>query len=94
MGLREVLQTALAELVALTGCRPAGVRAAARQGDGWRLRVELVERPGVPDSMDVLGLYEVQADGDGHVVAFARKALRRRGELDEGLEEAGQELPL
>lgn len=87
MGLQEVVQRAVQELVELTGCSLSGVTAACRQGDGWLLRVELVERRGVPDSMDLLGLYEVRADEQGQLQEFARKGLRRRGEVAGELDE-------
>ncbi|MBI2836594.1 MAG: gas vesicle protein [Chloroflexi bacterium] len=47
---------------------------------GWLVSLEAVERKAIPDTMDVLGLYEVCLDGEGNVSSFGRKKLRRRGE--------------
>ncbi|WP_324716687.1 gas vesicle protein GvpO [Carboxydochorda subterranea] len=80
--LREVLNAAIKELKALTGLELSGVTGALSQPEGWLLQVELVERRGVPDTMDVLGLYEVHTDAQGHVLAFERKGLRHRGDVD------------
>jgi len=44
----------------------------------WLLRLELVEKESIPDSMDILGVYEVELDHDGNVTEFARSGLRQR----------------
>ena len=45
--------------------------------------LEALERKAIPDTMDVLGLYEVRLDSDGNLLGFARKKLRKRGETKE-----------
>jgi hypothetical protein len=42
--------------------------------------VELVERRAIPDSMDLLGLYEVITDDTGNVQTFRRVGMRKRGD--------------
>jgi len=43
--------------------------------------IELVERKAIPDSMDLLGIYEVITDEDGGVVTFKRVSMRKRGDV-------------
>ena len=43
-----------------------------------------LERKAIPDTMDVLGLYEVRLDSEGTLLGFERKKLRKRGETQEG----------
>ena len=43
----------------------SGVSGVSRTDEGWRVVLELVERAAVPDTMDLLGVYEVQLDHDG-----------------------------
>ena len=49
----------------------------------WVVSLEAVERKAIPDTMDVLGLYEIRMDGDGNLVGFERTRLRKRGDTEE-----------
>jgi hypothetical protein len=44
----------------------------------WKVSVELVERRGIPDTNDVLGVYELWLDGAGSVLRYERTQMRRR----------------
>jgi hypothetical protein len=44
------------------------------------ITMELVERKAIPDSMDLLGLYEVMTDEEGRVRTFKRVSMRKRGD--------------
>lgn len=59
----------------------SSVISVARVEDGWRIAMELVERAGVPDTSDVLGVYELRLDGAGNVLAYERTRMRRRCDL-------------
>lgn len=59
----------------------SSVISVTRAEDGWRVAMELVERAGVPDTSDVLGVYELRLDGAGNVVAYERTRMRRRCDL-------------
>jgi hypothetical protein len=61
----------------------SGVSAVTRTDGGWKAIVELVERAAVPDSMDLLGVYEVHLDDTGEVVGYERIRIRRRCDLEE-----------
>ena len=39
---------------------------------------EVVERRGIPNTNDVLGLYELRLDRAGNVIRYARTRMRRR----------------
>lgn len=51
--------------------------------EGWAVSLEALERRAIPDTMDVLGLYEVRLDGEGNLLGFVRKKLRKRAETKE-----------
>jgi len=55
----------------------------AKREDVWVVSLEAVERKTIPDSMDVLGIYEIRMDGDGILLGFERMKLRKRGETRE-----------
>ncbi len=79
----EIACHGLRAMAEITGLAPAGVVGLRREGDGWHLSVELVEKESIPHAMDVLGLYRVRLDGSGAVLDFERVRLRRRGDTSE-----------
>jgi len=61
----------------------AGVVGLSKTEEGWVVLLEALERRAIPDTMDILGLYEVRLDNDGNLLGFERKRLRKRGETKE-----------
>ena len=47
--------------------------------DGWKVHVEVVEVRRIPDTTDVLALYEVQVDEDGDLMGYRRLRRYARG---------------
>lgn len=72
------------QLLALTGREAEGVTGLERTEDGWRVEVEVVEVRRIPDTTDVLALYEVTLDEDGELEGYRR--LRRYGRGSPGQE--------
>ena len=60
-----------------------GVTGLSRTEKGWVVSLEALERRAIPDTMDILGVYEVQMDDEGNFLSFERKKLRKRGETKE-----------
>jgi len=60
-----------------------GVVGLSKTDEGWVVSLEGLERRAIPDTMDVLGLYEVRLDNEGNLLGFDRKKLRKRGETEE-----------
>jgi hypothetical protein len=60
-----------------------GVTGLFKTEEGWVILLEAIERRAIPDTMDVLGLYEVRVDSEGNLLGFERKKLRKRGETEE-----------
>lgn len=82
MQLMKVAERAKAQLAAATNLEPLLVSGADRDGDGWRLRVEMVELQRIPEAQDVIGAYEVRLNDEGELLEWRRTALRRRDETD------------
>jgi hypothetical protein len=80
--LSEVMYRATQGLAALK-LKLSGVSGVSRTDGGWRVIVELVERAAVPDTMDLLGVYEVQLDQTGELTGYERTRIRRRCDLEE-----------
>jgi hypothetical protein len=72
-----------------TGClaelsrKVSSVTGISRTAEGWRVTVELVERAAIPDTMDLLGVYEVLLGPEGELTGYERIRMRRRCDLEE-----------
>jgi hypothetical protein len=66
----------------LSGRRPESVIAIERNDEEWRVGVEVVEVSRIPDSADILAVYEVRLDADGDLVSYRRIRRYARGQLD------------
>ncbi len=72
------------QLLELTGRDAEGVTGLERTDQGWRVEVEVVEVRRIPDTTDVLALYEVTLDDEGELEGYRR--LRRYGRGTPGQE--------
>jgi hypothetical protein len=59
----------------------SAVTAVSRMDDGWRVTAEMLERKAVPDTSDLLGVYDLQLDAAGNVLRYERTHMRRRSDL-------------
>lgn len=74
-----VAASAAQQLLELTGKSAEGVTGLERVEDGWKVQVEVVEVRRIPDTTDVLALYEVQVDDDGDMTGYRRVRRYARG---------------
>jgi len=72
------------QLLEVTGRDVEGVTALERSDDGWTVQVEVVEVRRIPDTTDVLGLYEVKVDSDGDLLGYKRQQRYVRGTPGDG----------
>ncbi|MDP4013261.1 MAG: gas vesicle protein GvpO [Candidatus Nanopelagicales bacterium] len=75
----DIVKKAREELGVITGSVVEKVSGLEPTDDGWSMRIELIEVQRVPDTQDLLGMYEVQLDAKGGLKSFERVALRVRG---------------
>ena len=75
----RVAALAADQLLELTGKAAEGVTGLQRSDDGWRVQVEVVEVRRIPDTTDVLALYEVEVDEDGELESYRRLRRYARG---------------
>lgn len=80
----ELARSAGEQLTELTGRQPESTTGVERTDDGWRVELELVETRRIPDSADILALYEVQVDEDGDLLSYRRIRRYQRGRTDPG----------
>ena len=74
-------RAAVAEIGDLTGHDVEGVISVEHHGDdGWKVGVEVVESHRIPDSADILAIYEVCLDEDGELDTYRRTQRYARGQ--------------
>jgi hypothetical protein len=76
----DAAHAAIAQIGDLTGHDVEGVISVERNDDGWRVGVEVVESHRIPDSADILAIYEVDLDADGELVSYRRTERYSRGQ--------------
>lgn len=79
----KLAANAAQQLLELTGRATEGVTALEKNDDGWRVTVEVVEVRRIPNTTDVLALYEIDADDKGNLEAYRRIRRYVRGAPDE-----------
>jgi len=53
----------------------------SKEGDIWKVFVEVLERKAVPDTQDILGTYELKLTGDLDMTGYRRTGMRKRGDM-------------
>ena len=84
MNANEIIEKAREEFVGLGKTPADGITGLSKTEEGWTILMEALERKAIPDTMDVLGLYELRLDNEGNLLGLDRKKLRKRGETQEG----------
>lgn len=51
-------------------------------GDGWNVGVEIVETRRIPDTADIIAVYEVRLDESGELRSYRRVRRYARGQID------------
>jgi hypothetical protein len=67
----------------LTGRRPENVVSLARDDDGWQVGVEVMEMHRIPETTDIMAVYEVTLDHDGELVRCERGQRYHRAQVEE-----------
>ena len=79
----RIAAEALRQLVELTSKDAEGVVGLDRSDDGWTVEVEVLEVSRIPNTTDVLALYEVEVDGRGSLQGYRRVRRYVRGAAGE-----------
>ena len=81
-GLR-IARRAAEQLAELTGKEPESITGLKRTDDGWQVQLEVLEVSRIPNTTDLLALYQVDVDSDGELVAYRRLSRYVRGSASE-----------
>ena len=76
----QVIDSVFHSLAAMK-LKVSSVTSVSRDETGWRVTAEVIERRAVPDSGDLLGIYDLRLDDAGGVQRYERTRMRRRSDL-------------
>lgn len=80
----EAARRAAEQIVSLTGRELESVVSIERRDGGWLIGVEVVETRRIPDSADILAVFEVEVDERGDLHGYHRTGRYSRGQLQRG----------
>lgn len=78
VGMAQIVNNARSELNVLTGLDVSSTIEVAKEEEGWRVVLEVIEKHSIPEGMDILAAYETRLDGEGNMLDFRRIGMRRR----------------
>lgn len=81
----KAARVAAENVLALTGRCPERVISVAREDDCWQVGVEVLELRRIPDTTDILAVYEVTLDSNGDLVRCERGQRYHRGQVQDEL---------
>lgn len=78
MSIPKLAERTYEQLKRITNLEFSTILGVEQKKENWKITLEMVEKHSIPDQMDILGIYEAIVDGDGDLIEFKRKGLRRR----------------
>jgi hypothetical protein len=78
-----VARRAAEHVAALTGRHPESVISIEPRDGDWRVGVEVVETRRIPDSADILAIFEVLVRPSGDLISYRRIRRYTRGQVDQ-----------
>jgi hypothetical protein len=82
ISLVRVARRAAEQVAALTGRQPESVISIEPRDGDWCVGVEVVETRRIPDSADILAIYEVLVRSSGDLISYRRTRRYSRGQVD------------
>jgi hypothetical protein len=82
ISLVRVARSAVEQVAALTGRHPESVISLEPRDGDWCVGVEVVETRRIPDSADILAIYEVLVRSSGDLISYRRTRRYTRGQVD------------
>lgn len=81
MDIKVIVENAKKKLVELTGFSSPSAIGVNKEGETWRVIIEITEKPSPASNLEVLGIYEVHLDANGNLLGYERKDMRKRGDI-------------
>lgn len=81
MNVLEIQRKALPEIKELLRKEPEGISSIEKNENGWTLHCEVLEKKAIPETYDLLKVYEFLLDNDAKINSFKVLKKVRRGDI-------------
>lgn len=82
MEIAEVQKKAMPQIKELLKKEPESISSIEKSGEGWTLHCDVLEKKSVPETYDLLRIYEFKLDKNAKITEFKQLRKIRRGDLD------------
>ncbi len=82
MNVLEVQKCAIPQIKDLLKKEPEAVSSIEKTNEGWMVICDVLEKKAIPDTFDILKVYEFILNNEGKVIKFKQLKKIRRGDID------------
>lgn len=82
MNILELQKMAFPSIAELLGKAPDSVSSIEKNSEGWAVVCNILEKKAVPETFDLLKVFEVILDKEAKIVRFKQLKKIRRGDID------------
>lgn len=79
--IKEVGNAAILQIEDILEKKAHEIVSVFRIGENWDVKLEILERKSVPDTQDILGIYEMKLDSNLNVMEYKRIGMRHKGDM-------------
>ncbi|MEK6938039.1 MAG: gas vesicle protein GvpO [Nanoarchaeota archaeon] len=81
MNLFEIQENAVPQIRKLLNKEPEGISLIEKTNDGWRVLCDVLDKKSIPETYDILKVFEFMLDKDAKVTSFKLLKKIRRGDI-------------
>lgn len=81
IGVIEIQKKALPEIKNLLKKEPEAISSIEKTKDGWVIQCDVLEKKSIPETYDLLKIFEVKLNNYGKITGFKQIKKIRRGDL-------------
>ncbi len=79
--IKEICQKASVLIESIFNKKPESITGVTKEGEEWKVLVEVLERKAVPDTQDILNIYELKLTSALELTGYKRVGMRHRGDM-------------
>ena len=81
VNITEICKKAPAIIESIVNKKAEGITSVSKDGEEWKVVIEVLERKAIPDTQDILNIYELKLTGDLELTGYKRIGMRHRGDM-------------
>lgn len=82
MNIAEVQKKAIFQIVDLLKREPEAISFIEKTNEGWTVQCDVLEKKSVPETFDILRIFEFKLDNNANVIGYKEARRIRRGDVN------------